>query len=87
MSNSAIGDTNSVPAPEESAAQQAGAPKADGQANMNTTISSLGELKRKAPKVYEQMMIGIGMHIVHAMEKSQARLKRLMREQQREAMR
>lgn len=87
MSNSAIGDTNSVPAPEEAAASAPGAPKSEGQATMDTQIRSLDELKKKAPKVYEQMLLGIGMHVVHQMEKAQARLKKLMRDQQREAMR
>lgn len=45
-----------------------------------TQVSSLAELKEKAPKVYEQMMVGIAMQICRKMEKSQARLKRIMRE-------
>jgi hypothetical protein len=89
MSNQAVGDTNQLPAPAAAgaASQAGGAPKSNGEATMDTQIHSLEELKKKAPKVYEQMMLGIAMQITHEMEKAQARLKKLMRDQQREALR
>lgn len=43
-------------------------------------ISSLADLKKKAPKVYNMMMQSIGMGICREMEHHQARLKKLMRE-------
>lgn len=46
----------------------------------NTTISSLAELKKKAPKVYEAMMQGIAMNMVNKMRRDQEHLKQIMRE-------
>jgi len=45
-----------------------------------TRISSLAELKEKAPKVYQKMMEGIAMNIVGDMREHQERLKKMMRE-------
>lgn len=46
----------------------------------NTKISSLEDLRKKAPKVWKQMMLGIAMNICNEMKKSQERIKKLMRE-------
>lgn len=46
----------------------------------NTTISSLEDLRKKAPKVYEAMIQGIGMNMVNKMRSDQEHLKQIMRE-------
>ena len=51
---------------------------------MSSKISSLAELKKKAPDVYNQMMQGIGMEICREMQAHQERLKKLMREGQQQ---
>lgn len=48
-----------------------------------TTISSLGDLREKAPEVYHQMTIGIAMNICHEMREHAGRLKEMMRESRR----
>ena len=45
-----------------------------------TKVSSLAELKEKAPEVYEKMMQGIAQNIISEMRERQERLKKLMRE-------
>lgn len=46
----------------------------------STTIKSMADLKKKAPKVYQMMMEGIAMNICNEMQHSQERLKKMMRE-------
>jgi hypothetical protein len=45
----------------------------------NTVITSLDDLRQKAPKVYNAMMQGIAMQICNQMEHAQQRLKQMMR--------
>ena len=45
-----------------------------------STISSMDDLKKKAPKLYNTMLQGIAMSICQDMEHHQDRLKKLMRE-------
>lgn len=47
-----------------------------------TSIHSMADLRKKAPKLYQMMLQGIGMSIVGEMQRHQARLKRLMRSSQ-----
>lgn len=51
----------------------------------SSTISSLADLKKKAPAVYKMMMEGIAMNICNEMQKHQERLKQIMREGERES--
>ncbi|MCE5318939.1 MAG: hypothetical protein LLG04_16445 [Parachlamydia sp.] len=46
----------------------------------NTKISSLADLKRKAPKVYNFMMLSIAQNICIQMQRDQDRLKDMWRE-------
>jgi len=46
----------------------------------DTTISSVAELRTKAPEVYKKMMEGLAMSIIGKMRKSQERLKKMWRE-------
>ena len=50
-----------------------------------STISSLADLKKKSPKVYNMMMQGIAMNICNEMEHHQERLKKMMREGEQHA--
>ncbi len=73
------------PAPESSQAPvqttTAGASKsAHGDYTMSTSVSSMADLKAKAPKVAEAMMMGIAQNIVNRMRKHAERLKKLMRD-------
>lgn len=45
-----------------------------------TKVSSLAELKERAPEVYDVMMKGIAQNIISEMRERQERLKKLMRE-------
>jgi hypothetical protein len=48
--------------------------------NASSKISSLADLKKKAPELYKKMLEGIGMSICNEMQHHQDRLKELMRE-------
>ncbi|HRD54982.1 MAG TPA: hypothetical protein PLC42_01150 [Parachlamydiaceae bacterium] len=56
---------------------------ASAEATGSTKFSSLDDLKRKAPKVYHQMMVGVATSIIADMRDHQERLKKL-REQGRQ---
>lgn len=43
------------------------------------SVSSMADLKEKAPEVYRAMIQGIGMNICNEMRKHQRRLKEIMR--------
>jgi hypothetical protein len=51
--------------------------------NSKTTVSSMEELKKKAPEVYNEMIKGIALNMVTKMHRQQERLKQLMREWRR----
>lgn len=77
--------TPAIPAPPSSsnpatAAAVASVHASAGEANSNTRVNSLEDLKKKAPDLYKKMMEGIAMHICGEMREHQARLKKLMRE-------
>jgi len=46
----------------------------------DTKISSVGDLREKAPEVFDKMMEGIAMNIISRMRKAQERLKKMWRE-------
>jgi predicted nucleotidyltransferase len=50
-----------------------------------TELSSLGDLKEKAPQVYDATMMGIAQSMISQMKRSQERLKEIMREGRRQA--
>lgn len=54
-----------------------------GGGDMSSTISSLSDLKNKAPAVYKAMMQGIGMNICNEMKKHQDQLQELIDEYSR----
>jgi hypothetical protein len=51
-----------------------------GEYTSSTVIKNIEDLKRKAPKLYNEMMKSIGMDICHEMQHHQERLKQMMRE-------
>ncbi len=50
------------------------------EVSTSTRIKGMGELKAKAPKVYDKMMEGIGQTIIKQMERSEERRKKSARE-------
>lgn len=55
-----------------------------GEVTTMTSISSMSELRQRAPKVYNMMMQGIGMCICHEIAKQQAHLKKMMADARRD---
>lgn len=60
----------------------AGAVSSNKEPSINQTIGSMDELRKKAPKVYNQMLLGIATNICSEMQRHQARLKEIMRKGQ-----
>ena len=50
-----------------------------------STVGSLGDLKAEAPQVYNAMMQGIAYSVISDMQKGQDRLKKMMRDAERDA--
>lgn len=61
----------------------AGAVSSNGEANSATTINSLADLKKKAPKVYNMMMQGIAYGMIQKMQHDQEHLTQIMKEAER----
>ena len=59
---------------------QGGAASSNKSMSVNEKISSMDELRKKAPQVYKQMLMGIAMNICSEMQRQQERLKQTMRE-------
>lgn len=55
------------------------------KATSATKVSSVGDLKKKAPEVYNAMLQGIGMSICNEMKHHQERLKKMMQEARRDS--
>lgn len=80
QSNS-VGSSSQAPATAQTSSTTSGGAPAGGESwGMNTSISTLEELRKKAPKVYEAMLQGIGMNMVNKMRRDQQHLKEMMRE-------
>lgn len=56
-----------------------------GTVNASTPIGSMADLKMKAPELFDAMMRGLAETIVNEMREHQERLKKMMREGQRQA--
>lgn len=77
--------SQSQPTQASTVEQQKAAGSQSQQVTGSTKIASLADLKKKAPKVWKQMMIGIAMNICHDAEKSNARIKEAMRKAREDA--
>lgn len=55
------------------------------KATAATKVSSLADLKKKAPEVYNAMLQGIGMSICNEMKHHQDRLKKMMQDARRDS--
>ena len=53
------------------------------EATSATKISNINDLREKAPKVYNQMLIGLATTVCNRMQHSQERVKKIMREAQK----
>lgn len=51
----------------------------EGTLNGKSTFSSLQDLKERAPKVFNMMLMGVAMAMVSSMKKGQDRVKKAMR--------
>lgn len=84
MSASAPIGSSSAAAPSSADPSTAGniatAQGGSGEVTAASTVSSLADLKNKAPKVYDMMMLGIAMSMVNKMHHQDERLKQLWRE-------
>lgn len=58
---------------------------AAGEPTSSTHFNSMNDLKEKAPKVYQAMMVGIAQSICKEMQEAQARLKQIQREGRRDS--
>lgn len=78
-----VAATSSVAADQVSAAGSVSSNTNQKELKMSDTISSLAELREKAPEVYNQMLQGIAMNICGQMKHQQERLKQVIRDGQR----
>jgi len=76
ISTTRVQPSSANPATAEAAAAASGAKK---KFSMGTTISSMTELKERAPEVYDKMLEGIAMTIIKGMRQHMERMKKLMR--------
>jgi hypothetical protein len=70
----------SSPADAAQAANDADFNEGEGPITGSSKISSLGELRKKAPKLFNKMLEGIAMEICNEMQKHQERLRTLWRD-------
>ncbi|MCB1111443.1 MAG: hypothetical protein H7A37_01475 [Chlamydiales bacterium] len=61
------------------------APSTTAEVSSATTVSSMEDLKKKAPEVYQKMLEGIAMNMITQMKRRQDHLKEIMREARRNA--
>jgi hypothetical protein len=88
MSSGSIGSSGaSAPSTETSNVQsQTGSNHSgSGKITAATKITSVEDLRKKAPQVYNQMLIGIGTNVCKDMEHSQQRIKEIMRKDEAQA--
>ncbi len=76
VSTSSVQPSSQNASTAEAAAQTHGTKK---DFDTNTQISSLAQLKEKAPEVYQQMMMGLAQSIVKKMHRAEERLKEIKR--------
>lgn len=57
----------------------------DGVPSMSTKIGSLADLREKAPKVYNMMMVGIATVIINTSRRRQMRINQMIRQGSRDA--
>lgn len=67
ISSSSSTDNTSSPPPAQ----------ATGEVTALTKVSSLADLKNKAPKVYKAMVLGVGIGMINQMQDNQRRLKEM----------
>jgi hypothetical protein len=88
MSNdpvSSVTSSSGTGAAAETSTATAGAPTKPAEASAATTISSLEDLKGKAPKVYDAMMMSIAQNITSDMNHHQQRIKEMNRQARQDA--
>lgn len=83
---SSVGSPPPVDKPDASGASESGKnPPSSGEVDSLTTVKDLQELKKKAPKVYKAMMMGVAQNITNEMKHHQDRMKEMIDEGRRNA--
>lgn len=83
---SSVSSSSGAESASETSTATAGSPtKPAGEATAATTISSLEDLKAKAPKVYDAMMMSIAQNITSDMNSHQQRIKEMNRKARQDA--
>lgn len=84
MSTDSIGSSGAVPAEEASNVNNSGSGSGSpsGEINGATLIPTMEALRKASPEVYNQMLIGIGTTACKRMQRSQDRIKQIMRKDQ-----
>ncbi len=80
VQSSQISSTTAAAAEEQTSVAANGGSPNGGNVSMDTSISSVGDLREKAPKVYDAMLIGIATTICNRSKRHQDRIKKIMRE-------
>jgi|GEM_PF-2716202 len=83
--SSSVDPVQGTSVPTTQAASEASKTTAAGQLNAASSISSVADLKEKAPKVYYQTMITLATAIVKDMKKHGDRLKQIRAEARRDS--
>lgn len=78
-----VSSVNSSTPVTPASAAEASKSTSSGQVTSSTNISSIADLKAKAPKVYHQMMLGIATVIVNEMKARQDHIKEIWAEARR----
>lgn len=81
--SSSTGPAEAAPSTAPSGTPAQGSAGAGAGYTTSTTVSSLQELQKKAPKVYDAILQGIAMNICNEMKQHQDELKRIMDEERR----
>lgn len=80
-----VGPTNPVQprSPSASTTEAMASVHGGAELNSNSKISSLDDLRKKSPKLYNMMMVGIATKICNEMENHQKEMKKLRQEYER----
>ena len=78
---SPAGPVNSGQSPDAAAAQENGAVAGEGKGyDENTTITTMADLKEKAPDLYKSMLKSLMMNMINQMNRFRRNLKRSMKQ-------
>jgi hypothetical protein len=82
MSTDSIGSSGAAPVEEAPQVNTGSGHHSSSEVNGSTKIPTVEALREKAPQVYNQMLVGIGTITCRRMQRSQERVKQIMRKAQ-----